>query len=102
MAGIVDQGHHQASISCLENVDGTDILLHLPEVGGIEAEERAEKNFAYHLVGYKDNYLVLVLRQDPFECANHPIFYILKALSPGKGDLVWTTKPLAVQLAILL
>ena len=102
MAGIVDRGCHQTSVSCLENVDGTDILLHLPEMGVIEAKEGAEENFAYHLMGYEDNGSVFVLRQDLFESANHPLFYILKALSSGKDDLMWASKPLVVKVAILL
>jgi len=100
MASIVYGSYHQPFISSLENIDSTDILLHLPKVRVIQAEQRAYEDFAYHLVGYEGDGLTLVLRQDLFESSGRPVSYISKAFPSGEGEPV--QMPLTIQLAIPL
>ena len=65
VTGIIDQGGYKNTPIVLEAVDRRGVLLDLPEMGIIEAQDRADQNLRDHPVRNNQERLFRVLLHDP-------------------------------------
>jgi hypothetical protein len=65
VAGIIEQGGYEHSSRVLKAIDRRGILLDSPEMGVIQAQDRADQNFGDHSMGDNQDSLVGIFLYHP-------------------------------------
>ena len=101
MASVIEQTEHRVAIADLKDIDGSDILPQLPEVGVVHTKDDAKQNATNHIMRDESYCLLTMIFHQVINCSRNPLPHILKSLPVREAYLLGALQPLAKELAIL-